>query len=80
MKNDYALCFEKNIMFDGLKDSSQIMFVEKIPNPIEVMGLLSSFSEDTFCHVLEVEFVDFGTNFVVKNLVKTFGGFQSFGV
>lgn len=78
-KKEIVLCIDKDRNFKSLNEKSKIYFVDDIPNPIEVMDLLSGMEKGMFCHVLKVE-LDFNCT-DIKNVeyVKSFGRFESFG-
>lgn len=78
-KKEIVLCIDKDMPFKCLNEESKICFVDDIPSPIEVMGLLSELGEDMFCHVLKVELNSDCTGFDNVEYIKSFGGFESFG-
>ena len=62
--NFIAIDYEKS---SNIED---VIIMDHKPNPIEMIGILSNYDKDVFCHVFKVEFNH-------SDFITTFGGLIS---
>ena len=79
-KNTDGVILILNMEQDYMKseESTVVVCENGVPNPIEIMQILSQFEDGSFCHVCKGRLN--GEKYEIEEYLSTFGGLQSNGV